>query len=519
MIVIGRSINIHTHLAQIKEAVGFNNVRYKEAFSGGQFGIKATITTEAISAAAALHFKRPVRYVPSMEESMLITSKRHAYNMKVKLASDASGYITVYCNDFTVDKGAYTLLGVGPMMRSLLMLQGPYNIPNIKAFGQAIYTNNASGSAARGAGPPQTTFALESAVDMLAGKMGIDPLEFRRQNSLKPGQTKATGMVVRQWPFVELCDAIKPHYERAKKEARSFNAKGGKLKRGVGIACHSFGIGNAGDAAKMAIEIDPDDGVTIYAAVADPGEGNDSMLTQIAAHQLRLPLEKIRLYTRDTDKTVGMGPAAGSRLTWMAGNALLNAIENLQNAMKEAGTETYAGLKKVGKPTRYEGSTKNDVPAGLDPKTGQGNSFVSECHNIQLAEVEVDTDTGASRILKMTAAVDAGTIINPQALEGQMEGGMDQGVGFALREEYILGKTKDYVTLKFPTIQNSFEIEIITRETPRLDGPLGATGVGEMTMTSTAPAVTNAIYNACGVRICNLPATPEKVKAALAARK
>ena len=243
------------------------------------------------------------------------------------------------------------------------------------------------------------------------------------------------------------------------------------------------------------------------------------MLTQIAAHQLGLPLEKIRLYTRDTDKTVGMGPAAGSRLTWMAGNTLLNAIENLQNAMKEAGAKTYAELKKAGKPTRYEGSFKIDVPAGLDPKTGQGNSFVSECHNIQMAEIEVDTETGAVQVLKMTAAVDAGTIINPQALEGQMEGGMDQGVGFALREEYILGKTRDYVSFKFPGIKDSFNSEIITRETARIGGPLGATGIGEMTMISTAPAVTNAIYNACGARIYSLPATPEKVKAALFATK
>jgi aldehyde oxidoreductase len=132
-----------------------------------------------------------------------------------------------------------------------------------------------------------------------------------------------------------------------------------------------------------------------------------------------------------------------------------------------------------------------------------------------MAEVEVNTETGATRVLKMTAAVDAGTIINPQALEGQMEGGMDQGVGFALREEYILGKSKDFVSFKFPTIKDSFESEIITRETPRLKGPLGATGIGEMTMVSTAPAITSAIHNACGVRIYNLPATPEKVKAAM----
>ncbi len=168
-----------------------------------------------------------------------------------------------------------------------------------------------------------------------------------------------------------------------------------------------------------------------------------------------------------------------------------------------------------GQPTRYEGSITNPGKFGLDPKTGEGDTLVSECHNIQMAEVEVNTDTGAVRVVKMTVAVDAGTIINPQAFEGQLEGGMDQGVGYALREEYMHGKTKDYVTFKFPTIRELFDIEIITRETPRANGPLGATGVGEMTMVSTAPAVTNAIYNACGARIYSLPATPEKVKAAL----
>ena len=351
---------------------------------------------------------------------------------------------------------------------------------------------------------------------MLAEKFGIDPLEFRRMNSLKPGQTKATGMIAHQWPFAQLCDTIKPHYERAKKEAEAFNAQGGKIKRGTGIGCHAFGIGKAGDSAKLYVEIDPDDGVSIYAAVADPGEGNDSMLTQLAAHQLGLPLEKVRLYTRDTVNTVGMGPAAGSRMTFMAGNTLLDALGQLQKAMRETGARSYAELKKAGRPTRYEGSHKNDLPAGLDPVTGEGYTYMTECHNIQMAEVEVDTETGMVRVLKMTTVVDAGTIINPRALEGQLEGGMDQGVGFALREEYVHGKSKDYVTFKFPTIRDAFESEIITCETPRWNGPLGATGIGEMTMVSTAPAVTNAIYNACRARVYSLPASPEKVKAALA---
>lgn len=515
LVVVGRSINIHFHLNQLKEALGYPKMRYREPFSGGQFGIKTWITSEAIAAAAAIHFKRPIRYVPSMEESILICNKRHAYKIKTKLAADAEGHMTAMFCDWLMNKGAYTLNGPVLLGRSIMMLQGSYHIPNLEVMGRSVYTNNAYTGSARGAGPPQTTFATECAVDMLAERMNIDPLEFRRMNSLKPGQTKSTGMAVKEWSFVEVCDAIKPAYEKAKKAAQEFNAKGGHLRRGVGIAAHSFGVGGAGDSAKLSIELDPDDGITIYAAVADPGEGNDAMLVQIAAHRLGLPLDKVRLYTRDTDKTVLMGPAAGSRMTFMAGNTLLNAIESLEAAAKEAGGRTYEALTKAGKPTRFEGFHKNQAPAGLDPKTGQGNAQVSECHNIQMAEVEVDTKTGATRVLKMTVAVDGGTIINPHAFEGQLEGGMDQGVGYALREEYQLGKQKDYVSFKFPTVRDGFEVEIIPLQTPRYNGPLGATGVGEMTMVSTAPAVINAIYNACGARVFNLPATPAKVKAAL----
>jgi aldehyde oxidoreductase len=519
LVVAGRSINIHFHLNQLKEALGLPNMRYREPFSGGQFGIKTWITSEAVAAAAAIHFNRPIRYIPSLEESILITNKRHAYHIKTKLCADAEGRISAMFCDWLMNKGAYTLNGPVLLGRSIMMLSGSYDIPNLEVMGKSVYTNNACTGSARGAGPPQTTFATECAVDMLAEKLAIDPLEFRRMNSLKPGQTKSTGMVAQEWSFVEVCDAIKPAYEKAHKAAQEFNAKGkGPVKRGVGIAAHSFGVGGAADSAKMSIEIDPDDGVTIYAAVADPGEGNDSMLVQIAAHQLGLPLAKVRLYTRDTDKTVLMGPAAGSRMTFMAGHSLLNAIANLETAAKEAGARTYEALKKTGKPTRFEGTQKNPGPAGLDPKSGQGNAQVSECHNIQMAEVEVNTETGAAKVLRMTVSVDGGTIINPHAFEGQLEGGMDQGVGYALREEYTLGKEKDYLQFKFPTIRNIFDTEIIALQTPRSNGPLGATGVGEMTMVSTAPAVINAIYNACGVRVFNLPATPAKIRAGLAAK-
>jgi aldehyde oxidoreductase len=515
LVIIGRSIQIHGHKMQLQEALGCK-VRYVEPFSGGQFGIKATISSEGIAGAAALFFNRPVRYIPSMQESMWITSKRHPFDMKAKLGVDAKGKITALQCDMVVNKGAYMLLGFVPLSRAINMLSGAYFIPAIASANKLVYTTNGSGGAARGAGPPQANFALESLVDMMAEKMGIDPLEFRKMNSLKPGQTKATGMVAQQWPFPELCDMIKPYYEKARKAAEEFNKKEkGPIKHGVGIGAHSFGIADPANSASVNVEVNEDDSITIFGSVADPGEGNDSMLTQIAAHVLGIPMNKINLYVRSTDKTPNTGVAAGSRMTFMGGGALLNALYGLNLAWKETGQKTYASLKKAGKATKYEGFRHTGGSPFGDPKTGQGESFMSEVHNIQLAEVEVNTETGEAKVLKITTVVDAGTIINPMNLEGQLEGGMDQGVGYALREEYVSGKSKDYVSFKFPTINNTFEMEIYTRETPRVGGPLGATGVGEMTMVSTAPAVTNAIYNACGARLYSLPATPDKVKAAL----
>jgi aldehyde oxidoreductase len=514
LVVVGRSIMIHGHAGQIKEAVGWDKVRYIEPFVGGHFGIKLTITSEALAAAAAVYFKMPVRYIPSLAESFLISSKRHPYWMDVKLGADKSGHLTGYVNDFLVDKGAYFLTGPVIPLRSLQMLSGPYKIPHVRSKASMAYTNNAPGGAARGAGPPQVAFPLECAMEMLAEKLNMDSLEFRKINSLKPGEKMSVGTVAEIWTFPELCDMIQPKYEEAKKVAAS--NRSGKIKRGVGLGCYSFGIGEFGDNGAVSIELDKDNGVTIYGAVADPGEGNESMLKQIAGTMLKMPLDKIRLYTRDTHKTVETGAAGGSRITYMCGGALVDAIDKLQKAMQECGAKTYEDLVKAGKPTRYDGVRHVDGPNQLDPKTGQGSAYETQVHNIQMAEVEVNTETGEVKVLKITSAIDAGPVIHPVNFEGQNEGGMDQGAGWALREEYVNGKTKDWITFKFPTAETSFDMEYLIKETPRSKGPLGMTGIGEMTVTSTAPAIINAIHNACGIWIYDLPATPDKIKAALA---
>ncbi|MFH1059558.1 MAG: molybdopterin cofactor-binding domain-containing protein [Pseudomonadota bacterium] len=517
LVVVGRSINIHHHLGMLQEALGWDNMAYEEAFVGGQFGLKIDVVSEGVCAAAAIHFRRAVRYIPSLHESMLMTPKRHPFRMAVKLGADASGRLTGYTNDILVDNGAYHSMGHVVVNRALMMLSGSYHIPAVHAETRLVYTNTPWGAAARGAGPPQANFALECAMQMLADQLGRDALEFRLQNVLQPGQAKSTGRAVTEWPVPPLLEALRPHYERARAEAAA--AGSDALRRGVGIATGSFGIGGPGDGSTAAVELDPDGGVSVYAAAADPGEGNDAMLTQLSAEVMGLPLGMIRLHTRSTALTAATGPAAGSRITYMIGGAVVDALTKLKAAMAETGARTAAELIAAGRPPRYLGHKKNADAGPLDPVTGQGPSFESQVHAAQMVELTVDTATGAVRVLKMTTAVDAGPVINPLNLTGQLEGGADMGVGLALRERYVAGQTRDWRTFKFPTIADSFAQDVIIRETPRPQGPLGCTGVGEMCLVPTTPAVINAIKDAIGVFITDLPATPDKVLAALAGRQ
>ncbi len=512
LVVIGRSIWIHQHAQMIQAAVGWDNVRYLEAFTGGQFGIKCDLTSEAIAAAAALHFQQAVRYIPSLKESMWLTPKRHPFRMQTRMGADADGKITGIEMDMVVENGAYTSIGPGIIERALGMLSSGYNIPNVAVDAKLVYTNDAWGGAARGAGPPQANFAVESCLDLLAAELNMDPYEFRRINALQKGQTTSNGQVAEEWAFNGCLERLGPEYRKAKQAAAAF--KSGKLKRGVGLAGSSFGIGEPGDVSHVAVEIDPDGGLSIYGSIADPGEGNDAMLTQLGAHLMGLPMEKIRLKTRDTEETPNSGVSAGSRQTYMSGPALLKAIDALKKALDETGAKTRDELVKAGKPTRYMG-VNTMSHTGMDRNTGQGKLWDSYCHGVQMAEVEVDTETGEVNVLKMTAVVDPGSIINPLAVTCQIEGGMDMGAGMALREEYVHGETVDWNTYKFPKACEAFEKETILLESPRENGPLGATGVGEFTLVPTHPAIINAISDAVGVRIYDMPATPEKILAAL----
>jgi aldehyde oxidoreductase len=316
LVVLGRGINIHSLAKALQDSLGWENVRYEEPFVGGQFGMKTGFTTEGVAGAAALHFRRPVRYVCSLEESMQISSKRHPHVHRVCLGADREGKITAYTTDFDVEGGAYSFGGRVYVLRSLQMLSGPYDIPHVRAFARLYKTNNASGGAARGAGPPQSNYALESAIDLMARKLGIDPWEFRYRNTLEVGGTMSTGEVAEQWPYKDCLEALKPHYDRALKEAAPLKT-GGRFRRGVGIAGAAFGIGAPmpKDQATVAGEPHPDGSLTVSGAAADPGEGTDSMLTQIASHLTGIPVDKVNLITRDTDRAPAVGSASR---TWSA---------------------------------------------------------------------------------------------------------------------------------------------------------------------------------------------------------
>ncbi|MEJ2719130.1 MAG: molybdopterin-dependent oxidoreductase, partial [Deltaproteobacteria bacterium] len=458
--------------------------------------------------------RRPVRYVCSLTESMWITTKRHPFFMKLRLGANRDGKLTGYDIDVTVENGAYVSAGTSVVNRAMYMLSGSYNIPHVRAMARLVYTNNAWGGAARGAGPPQVNYALESAMELLAAKLGMDPLEFRLINSLKPGESISTGQVVEEWPYPGCLEAIRDRYHAARQDAD--RSKDGRFRRGVGLAGGSFGIGRGGpDRSTVAVELMPDGGLTVYGSVADPGEGNDAMLTQVASHLMGIDPHMIRLVTRDTDRTPDSSSASGSRVTYMSGGAMLKAIEALKLAMVEAGAATYQELVASGRPARYLGTRIAETTV-LDRETGQGVPFESRVHGVQMAEVEVDTETGEVRILKITAAVDPGTVINPQIVEGQIEGGLDMGAGMALREHYVHGESKDWVSYKFPTMKTSFDMDIILLQTPRKRGPLGAVGIGEFVLLPTPAAILTAIQEATGgERIRHLPATPEKVLEAM----
>ena len=513
LIVMSASQNIHAHRKTISEALGLSpeKVRVIQTPTGGAFGGKLDVSVGGILGFAALKLKRPVKLVYTRSETFAATPKRHPFLMKVKVGAKKDGTLMALDFDVTADGGAYKSFSNSVTQRGLIHSQGPYHFPNANVYGKAVYTNTAFKGAMRGFGVPQVAFAIESILDELAMELKMDPLALRMKNGFVTGDTTICGQVLdHAIGFQECMKTLKPLYKKALKEAKANTTN--EIKRGVGLGGVWFGPGrSAPDQSEAWAELLSDDTLQVWIAASDMGQGTDTMFWQIAAETMGFPLEKVKVFTTDTEITPDGNFSAGSRQTYVSGRAVQMAVEELKKAMDQNGVKTYHEMKAKDLPTLYKAVNK-PVTSRPDPKTGQGIPWETYSFGIQMAEVAVEIKTGKVDVLKITSVHDLGTVINIQNVEGQLHGGIYMGLGYALMEEFVYTKTDSFAKFRVPRAKDMPDMEVITFNIPRKKGPFGASGTAEYADVPTAPAIANAIYHACGARVRDLPITPEKIK-------
>ena len=530
-----------------KELVGLlgledEQVRIIQAATGGGFGSKLDMNVQGFIGLALYHLKRPVRMVYSREEAYLATAKRHPLEMTLKTGADSQGRLLAMRAAITCDTGAYGSYGIAVTSRAAVHATGPYEVETVAVESRCVYTNNPFCGAMRGFGTPQIALAHESQMDLLAQALGLDPFEIRQMNALKPGSKTGTGQELTASVGIGQClDEIRPYFEQAGAEWKS-EPVGPYKKRGVGIGCMWYGIGNTGvqNPSTARITMDRNGSVTLFTGCADIGQGSTTVLAQIAAEVLGLAPDSIRLVVADTKCTTNAGATSASRQTFISGNAVKQAADQLAdvllteaaNRLKAPKTSLQldAGFVRVmdnpdkkiefsrlarrirekGLPLTWNGFFDPEtVP--LDPDTGQGVPYATYAVACQMALVTVDTLTGEVKVEKIAAAHDVGKAIHPENVKGQICGGVAMGMGFALMEEFVPGQTLSFKDYLIPTCADMPEIIPIIVESPEPSGPFGAKGVGEPALIPTAPAIINALADALGERIYQLPANLERV--------
>ena len=516
-----KSIGLHLHLYMIAPGLGVEpeNLVLVQNNAGGTFGYKFSPTMEALVGAAAMATGRPVFLCYDYAQQQIYTGKRSPFWTTVRYAADKEGKLLAMETDWSVDHGPYSEFGDLLTLRGAQYIGAGYDIQNIRGEGRTVCTNHAWGAAFRGYGAPESEFPSEVLMDELAEKLGMDPLELRYKNVYRKGSTTPTGQDPEVYSLPEMIDKLRPKYEAAKKRAAERSTEA--VKRGVGVAVGVYGAGLDGpDTSEVDVELNPDGTVTIFNTWEDHGQGAD-MGTLAVAHEALRPLalatDHIRLVMNDTSKCPNSGPAGGSRSQVVTGQAIRVGCEELLKAMKKANGSyrTYEEMQAEGLPTKVHG--KWTAPAKDCDANGQGSPFCCYMYGVFLAEVAVDKATGKTTVEGMTCVADVGTVVNRLVVDGQIYGGLAQGIGLALTEDFEdIKKHSTLAGAGFPYIkQIPDNMEIIYVETPRPDGPFGASGVGEMPLTAPHAAVINGIYNACGARIRSIPALPEKVLAAM----
>ena len=525
LVLHSKSIGLHLHGLMIAPGLGLEfgkDLVMVQNTTGGTFGYKFSPTMEALVGVAVLATGRPCHLRYNYEQQQNYTGKRSPFWTTVKMAADKeTKKIMALDVDWTVDHGPYSEFGDLLTLRGAQFCGAGYGIANMSGKGRTVATNHAWGAAFRGYGGPEIEFASESLVDELALKLGVDPLELRAINHYREGDTTPNQQTPEVLSFAEMFEKMRPKYEEAK--ARATANSNDEFKRGVGVALAIYGSGLDGpDSAEAWAELNEDGGVTIGNCWEDHGQGADAGTLGTAHESLRkvgydVPMDKIRLVMNDTSKAPNSGPAGGSRSQVMVGQAIRVACELLVAAMKKAdgSMHDYASMKEAGLDLRYLGAwTAKATECGVGAK---GAPFSCYMYGLFLAEVAVEVATGKTKVEKMTMVADIGSINNKVITDGQIYGGLVQGVGLALTEDYEdLKKHSTIAGAGIPYINDAPDgMEIVYVQTPRPEGPHGASGAGEIPLCGPHPAIINAIANACGARVRHLPARPDKVLAAM----
>lgn len=523
-----------------------DKVRIVPTATGGGFGSKLDVSLQPLIGLVAMRTGRPAALAYTRGESMMSTTKRHPAQMQARIGADSEGRIVGMIFDGDFNTGAYASWGPTVANRVPVHASGPYRTPNYRAAGRAIHTNGPISGAFRGFGVPQATIMQETLYDELAGKLVLDRLEFRLRNCLRNGSETVTGQRLDDGVGIADClDALRPHWQRALADAETFNAANAAVKRGVGIASCWYGCGNTSlpNPSTIKLGLTRRGEVVLHQGAVDIGQGSNTVVAQICADALGLPLQAMRLKGADTAITPDAGKTSASRQTFVtgkaaekAGRALRDAVLRFANVSPRATLnldgptvviregEAVRSIDLASMPEDADGfvfaaeETYDPPVTPLDAK-GQGSPYAVYGYGAQIAELEVDMRLGTVRLIKITAAHDVGRAINPILAEGQIEGGIAQGIGMALMEEYIPGRTENLHDYLIPTIGDVPPIETILIEVPDPEGPFGAKGLGEHVLIPTAPAILNAIRHATGVLVTKVPATPPRVLAAIQGRE
>ena len=553
IVTIRAATQVIEHFREIAEILGLphNRVRIIAPFLGGGFGGKEDMTVEPYVALLAWKTRQPVRMVWSRQESLLARPKRHPLLMRCRTGATRNGELVAQEMTLLGDAGPFPLLSPRVLFAALVVGVGPYRVPHVKIDAKAVFTNNVPTSAMRGFGAMQVTFAYESQMDLLAERLGIPSLEFRARNFLRKGDRLPTGETLET--HVALPEVCRRAVEALGDRSRPSRAS---ARVGRGVACNIQPYGRTvwfRDQAGAWIGFEADGSLVIRAGVTDLGGGQAAVLAQIASEVLGVSPDRIAVHIGDSARTPLTGGTFATRQLYMSGNAVWQAARELRtavapvaarlleaaatdlqfadNEVRVAGSpDRRVALARVvaecgrgGVPTAHLSVFHGEQAPPVDLETGQGRTFPDYTFGCHAVEVEVDTETGIVTLLKHAACHDVGRAINPQSVAGQIQGGAVMGIGQALLEEITLEEGNNLTTLfanyLIPTALDVPDVQPIAVESGEGKGPFNARGIGEPPTGPPPPAIASAVYDAVGVRPLDLPIAPERVFAALQARR